>query len=156
MILIHYFDASALVKRYVEEPGSEAVRTLLAHGIAATSRITEVEVASALSRRCREGDFSESERDRALATLDRDCLSLYLVELTPEVVAKSHGLLTRHILRAADAIQLASCLEFQQQLGLPAGLVAYDERLLAAARREGLETRGGLPASGGEEAQPLS
>jgi predicted nucleic acid-binding protein len=41
-----YFDASALVKRYVQETGSVAVRQLLASGIIATSRLSEVEVAS--------------------------------------------------------------------------------------------------------------
>lgn len=124
------------------EPGSDLVRSLLADGIAATSRMTGIEVASALARRCREGSFPEAERDRALAALDRDQRCLHLVEVTAEVTAQAHRLLTRHPLRAADALQLASCLEFQDRLGLDVTFVAWDGRLLAAARREGLTTKG--------------
>jgi hypothetical protein len=49
------------VKRYVREAGSERVRDWLAAGTAATSRLTEVEVASALMRRWSEGSFGCAE-----------------------------------------------------------------------------------------------
>ena len=61
---MHYFDASALAKRYVREIGSQSVRRLLAAGVAATSRLSEVEVASAIARRAREGVLSAEQRDR--------------------------------------------------------------------------------------------
>ena len=69
---MHYFDASALVKRYVRETGSQTVRRLLATGVAATSRLSEVEVASAIARRTREGVLSADQRDRVLAALSDD------------------------------------------------------------------------------------
>jgi predicted nucleic acid-binding protein len=53
-----YFDASALVKRYVRETGSVMVRRLLAAGIVASSRLSEVEVSSGVIRRAREGAFT--------------------------------------------------------------------------------------------------
>jgi predicted nucleic acid-binding protein len=62
-----YFDASALVKRYVRETGSVVVRRLLATGIAATSRLSEVEVASGIVRRAREGAFTAPRRDVAMS-----------------------------------------------------------------------------------------
>ena len=37
---VDYFDASALVKRYIEEAESDLVRRLLSGGLVATSRIT--------------------------------------------------------------------------------------------------------------------
>ncbi len=49
------------------------------------------------------------------------------------------ALLKRHPLRAADALQLASCLELEKQLRLPVLFVAYDQRLNEAATKEGLE-----------------
>ncbi len=52
--MIRYFDASALAKRYVKEAGIQAVCRLLDAGNAAVSRLSEVEVASALVRRARE------------------------------------------------------------------------------------------------------
>lgn len=136
--MTRYFDASALVKRYVREKGSLMVGRLLASGIAATSRLSEVEVSSGVIRRAREGAFPTRRRDRILAALQRDVPALAIVEMTPEVAADARGLLLRHVLRAGDAVQLASCLYLQRQLAQPVPLVAFDSRLLRAARAEGL------------------
>lgn len=97
-------------------------------------------MASALSRRCREGAFPPEERDRALAALHRDFAMLFVVELSPEVVVRAVALPSRLALRAPDGIQLASCLELRDRLGAPCLFVCGDERLLAAARHEGLAT----------------
>jgi predicted nucleic acid-binding protein len=141
-----YFDASALVKRYFREKGSVTVRRLLASGIAATSRLSEVEVSSGVIRRAREGAFSTRRRDRILAALQRDVPALAIVEMTPEVTADARGLLMRHVLRASDAVQLASCLYLQRQLAQPVPFVAFDSRLLQAARAEGLTIISGRTA----------
>lgn len=137
---LRYFDASALVKRYVDEAGAGQVRALLADAFLATSRLTEIEVASALARRCREGGLSTAERDRALGALHRDFMLMYVVELSPGVASRSVGLLSRLPLRSADAVQLAACLELRHRLEVPCLFVCCDERLLAAARQEGLTT----------------
>jgi predicted nucleic acid-binding protein len=128
------------VKRYVDEADSEAVRALFEEGFAAVSRLSEAEVASALARRCREGAFPEFERNRALSALREDFASLLVVEVTAEVMARSVGLLVRHPLRAADALQLAAGLELRERLRLPIRFVVCDNRLREAARREGMET----------------
>jgi uncharacterized protein len=139
---LRYFDASALAKRYVLEPETPAVRRWLASGASVTSRLSEVEIASALARRCREGALSASERDRALAQLRVDVDSMEVVELSPEIATIAAGLLLRHILRASDAIHLASCLEVARQLEVQAELVVYDTALAAAARNEGVHVIG--------------
>ena len=135
---MQYFDASALVKRYVREKGSAKVRRLISSALPATSRLSEVEVASALARLAREGAFSVTEHDRALAAVEVDLAAILVVELTPEIAARARMLLRRHPLRAGDAIQLASCLYLQEQLGEEVPLLAFDGRLTEAARREGL------------------
>jgi predicted nucleic acid-binding protein len=142
-----YFDASALAKRYVRETGSTTVRRLLASGSVATSRLSEVEVSSAIVRRAREGAFTIDERDRMLAALQHDVPALAIVELTPEITADARTLLVRYPLRAGDAVQLASALYLQRQLARPVPFVAYDRRLVLAAREGGLVTgaRGGPP-----------
>jgi uncharacterized protein len=136
--LIAYLDASALVKRYVEEAQSAEVRRILAECIPATSRLTEVEIVSAIARRCREGDISIAIRDAILAQLRDDMPAFYVVEVVPEVVSSASALLMRHPLRANDAIQLASCLVVQTRLAGPVRFVAFDQRLVAAAQAEGL------------------
>lgn len=136
--MTRYFDASALVKRYVREKGSLTVCRLLASGIAATSRLSEVEVSSGVIRRAREGAFTVRRRDQILSALQRDLPALAIVEMTPEVTADARTLLMRHVLRAGDAVQLASCLYLQRELAQTVPLVAFDTRLLQAARAEGL------------------
>ena len=136
--MTRYFDASALVKRYVREPGSDTVRRLLSSGTPASSRLSEVEVSSGIIRRAREGAFTTPRRDLILAALQRDMPALAMVEMIPEITAEARALLLRHPLRAADAIQLASCLYLQRQLAQPVPFVAFDRRLVQAAQAEGL------------------
>jgi predicted nucleic acid-binding protein len=130
------------VKRYVEEPGSGTVRRLLASGAAATSRLSEVEVASALARRCREGTLVRRERDRALAALRADIAALWVIELLPEVAQASVALLDRYPLRTGDGVQLASCLYLKVQMAEEVSLLAYDARLNEAARAAGVPLLG--------------
>ena len=126
------------MKRYVVEEDSARVGRWLAAGQAATARLTAVEVASALARRCREGAFPPAERDRALAALETDLSALRVVELSPPVVREARELLVRHALRAGDAVQLASALLLRRELDVEVRFAAYDDRLKAAARAEGL------------------
>jgi predicted nucleic acid-binding protein len=48
--LIHYFDTSALVQRYMEEAGSCTVRSVLRRGYAAVARITYAELLATVAR----------------------------------------------------------------------------------------------------------
>ena len=51
--MIRYFDASAFAKRYVRAEGSAQVSRWLREARAATCRLTEAEISSALARRVR-------------------------------------------------------------------------------------------------------
>jgi predicted nucleic acid-binding protein len=136
---LRFFDASALVKRYVAEPGGRRIDALLRGGLAAADRLSEAGVASALARRYREGAFPIAERDRALAELRRDLVALFVVELSAKIVARAATL--PGALSAAGGRRAAACLlEFKERLKVPCVFVCSDERLLAAARRESLAT----------------
>ena len=127
------------MKRYLREAGSDAVQGWLASATPATSRLSEVEVASALMRRWREGAFDKRGRDRALAALRRDFKQLSVVEIGQLVTARAVSLLERHTLRAGDALQLASSLLLRDSSTAPVTFAAFDDRLNQAARAEGLE-----------------
>jgi len=127
------------VKRYVREEGSAAVKHLLSRVTVATSRLSEVEVASALWRRSREGTLSERGRNRALAALVDDFAAIHVVELSPQVSELARELLEAHALRAGDAIQLASAATLTRELGVRVEFVAFDQRLNAAAAAKGLK-----------------
>ena len=127
-----------MVKRYVLEAGSATVRQQLKTGRIATSRLSVVEIASALARREREGTFTPTERNRAVTRLNADLAAFILVELTPELSADAQSLVLRHVLRSGDAVQLASCLYLQRAAGQQLQFAAFDHRLNQAARAEGL------------------
>jgi predicted nucleic acid-binding protein len=114
------------------------VRRQLRTGRVATSRLSAVEVASALVRREREGAFPPAERDRALKRLNADLGAWILLELTAELTTDAQMLLIRHGLRSGDAVQLASCLYLQRETGERISFAVFDDRLAAAARAEGL------------------
>jgi uncharacterized protein len=127
-----------LAKRYVQEPGSAMVRRQLRSGRVATSRLSAVEITSALARREREGAFSAAERDRAVTRLNADLIAYIVVEVTPALCSEAQALLLRHVLRSGDAVQLASCLYLQYETGERISFVASVSRLASAARAEGL------------------
>lgn len=119
------------------------VRRLMREPVA-TSRVSEVEVASALARLAREGSLSTTERDRATARLTKDFETFWVVEVSVEVVALARAALQRHPLRAGDALQLASCQLLRRELEEDVPMVVFDERLATAATALGIPV---IPAS---------
>ena len=105
-------DASGLVKRYVDEVGSDWVRAIVAPAsanIVSIADITRAEVTSALARRAREGVITLDERDELIQTFQAHCATQYRIILTqPWIIDLVAELLQRHPLRAYDAVQLAS------------------------------------------------
>ena len=130
--MIEFFDSSALLKRYVDEPGSAQVDALLATDAErAVSAITHTEVACALARRV-------SNTTRLLGQLSDDLKSPLHVAITDEVIAMSVALGVKHRLRGCDALQLAAAVSLKKAAGRPVRFICADEDLNVAARAEGL------------------
>lgn len=138
---MRFFDASALVKRYVRERDSARVRRLLGAGEVGLCRLSEVEVVSALARLAREGATSVSRRDAAVTAFVGDLAAWTIVELHPDVTRAARRLVMQHGLRTSDGLQLAAALVLQEAVGPIEEFVAYDSRLLEAARAEQLVAR---------------
>lgn len=108
-----------------------------------TSKLTMVEVWSALARRRREASISTEHHADALDAFREDSLLRYrFVEFEEPVYELAGQLLESHSLRAYDAVQLASALVAgraltEADLPLPTFLCS-DDRLLVAAQNEGL------------------
>jgi predicted nucleic acid-binding protein len=138
-------DTSALIKRYVDEVGSDWLRTefnapppsiIIVH-------LTLVEVTSVLTRRMREGTLTPAEYGQAQNAFRADCLNEYeLITAVDNVIDQANHLLERHPLRAYDAIHLAAAVTINQQLLAnhlsPLIFLAADDRLNRAASAEGL------------------
>lgn len=147
MVNLYFFDSSSLVKRYLREPGSEWVWQIAekrGSDQILVSRLTWVEVQSALSRRRREGGL-----DKTLYTLEQRALRYHfaveyrVTEVDKDVIEQAGELVQYHPLRAADAIQLASAIRVRSQLDSGAVTLRFitsDIRLLSAAEANGLES----------------
>ena len=144
----YFLDSSALVKRYLNERGTEWILAVTAAGardIIVIAQIAPVEVLSGVMRRAREGLLGERTAREARLLIDRHANREYeVVALTDDVIRRAEDLLERHALRASDAIQLASALQSSDRLGTTTSgalqFVSSDARLLAAAEREGVTT----------------
>ncbi len=130
--MIEFFDSSALLKRYVEEPGSAQVDALLAADAErAVSAITHTEVACALVRRVRDAT-------RLLDQLADDLKAPLHVAINDEIVATSVALGVKHRLRGCGALQLAAAVALKKATGRPVRFICADADLNVAARAEGL------------------
>lgn len=139
----YYLDASALVKRYTDEPGSAWIRQITDSSVQHTillAEITLAEVAAALAAKHRvPGGITQQQRDRALSRFLQDCDEHFLLLPVGRSVIERAVELTQHYrLRGYDAVQLATALVTSetlksQNLSSPI-FVAADDDLLAAAQ----------------------
>ena len=139
--MIVYLDSSALVKRYVEEPGSrEMARLIERAALAGTAVITRVEVAAALAKAIRARALSREQAGAALQAMQEDWESLVRLQLTELLISRAASLAWQHGLRGYDATHLAAALFWSEMLGEPVALATWDRQLWKAARENGLET----------------
>jgi uncharacterized protein len=124
----NYFDTSAVAKLVMVEDETEALRAWIA------------ERADAPSVTC---DLTRTELMRAARRIDTDLLvrvrhvldGLTILEVPPALFSAA-GRLEPASMRSLDAIHLAVALDLGDDLDV---LLAYDERLAAAARFHGIE-----------------
>ena len=137
-----FCDASAILKRYVDEPGTEVVDALDERLV--VSDLSTVEVPSAIWRKQRSGELAAEDASVLVAAFDYDVRGgtyqpprYATVELRPEILTRAAELLPRHELRAADAIQLASAIAARASLEFCDSFATFDHRLRVAAAAEG-------------------
>lgn len=135
---MRFWDSSAIIPLAVTEASTDAVRAIAEEDpVMCVWWATEVECVSALARLEREGALTEAATTVALERLDLLAESWNEVQPVASVRGTARRLLRVHALRAADALQLGAAVVAAE--GQPASLeiVSLDERLAAAARREG-------------------
>ncbi len=137
--MILYLDASALVKRYVAEPGSSEVGEAIARAdLVGTALVSRAEVAAALSRAVRVAALTQEEAAACLQLLREEWPGLMRVQVTELVVARADTLAWEHGLRGYDAVHLAAGSIWQDALGEQVTFSTFDRQLWEAARRVGL------------------
>lgn len=141
--MIHFFDSSAPLKLFFEEPGTVQLRRLfepLETPGKALSVIGALEVRSAIRRRERTGEIPSAAAAEILGLFEEECLRMSFQPINEVALAQAKEAVDRHPLRSLDAIQLGSCLAVRQNSGGKSVVfVCSDRRLLDAAVAEGLE-----------------
>ncbi len=147
--LSFYAESSALAKLYVQEKGSGVVLELFRAGNNAfyTSKLTLIEISSALYRKRKEDEITELHYREAKQHLLADYdYSLATIDVDNGIIKSASLLVEKHFLRAYDAVHLASALWVKGQIeqiqkGQEAQfiLLSSDERLVQAAVRENLQ-----------------
>ena len=130
----NYFDSSALAKRYVREPGTEAVLEKCSE---ATEIVISViclpELVSAFNRLRRENSITTEQYSSLKNEAIADLRQAMFVELSPAVLQGAVFCLESAPLRAMDAIHIATA----RRTGCDS-FISADTRQCDAARQLGL------------------
>jgi hypothetical protein len=130
-----FLDTSALVKVYIDEPGSERVLEILAETTAVVlSVLAEPELISSMNRLHREKKMTDAQYRAIKQELTDDLKTFEIVEIDAGVVETAVELLESSPLRASDALHVASAKKSDVDLLLTSDRVQY-----SAARHSGLK-----------------
>jgi hypothetical protein len=103
-----FFDSSALIKRYVEEPGRDEVLKISSESVCVVSALLPVELRGALRRRAAERTLDARRLPAILDRMDEERNHWELVPVGEEVLAAAERLVGRYPLRTLDAIHVSS------------------------------------------------
>ena len=134
-----YLDTSSLVKLYVTEPGSDAVRKLVDSAtLVATSSVAYPEARAALARRPRERALRPVAFAAAKRAFEAEWPKYFTVEVTSALCRQAGEFAERYRLRAYDSVHLAAFAEVAREAGVrDTRFSSFDEALNRAARSLG-------------------
>jgi predicted nucleic acid-binding protein len=135
---MRFWDSSAVVPLLIDETMSAGVLVEFRRDPEmAVWWLTEVECVSALSRHERDGDLNVDAMVDAMGRLDDLGAAWREIQPVNRVRQVANRLLRVHPLRGADALQLAAAIIAAEEEPATLDLVTLDQRLAAAATREG-------------------
>jgi predicted nucleic acid-binding protein len=133
-----FIDASALAKRYVQEPGSEELEEIF-NSVATeifVSTLSFVEFASAMGRKLCNKEMTKAEVGKAIKELEKDWSEVFAkIPLEDMLAETAAALALEYSLKGADAVHLASANVADAEL-----FVASDKKLIRAAKKTGLNS----------------
>lgn len=114
-MIFYYLDASAWVKRYYQETGTNWVQDLFAQNrMIACATLGLIEVMATLARKRKAGGIDLPILEQKIQELEEDWEHFIQVQLTDEAVKVAKELAKELALRGADAVHLASALLLQR------------------------------------------
>ncbi|MDP2694536.1 MAG: type II toxin-antitoxin system VapC family toxin [Gallionella sp.] len=132
--MILFCDTSALLKLYIVEAGSEALKARVVEAEAvAVCRVAWAEAHAALSRRAREVPGDAPVIEQAKAALAQDWPRFVVMEVDQALVERAGNYADTFALRGYDSIQLAAAFEAGRIAQSPICFACFDARLNKAA-----------------------
>lgn len=132
--MILFCDTSALLKLYIVEAGSEALKARVVEAEAvAVCRIAWAEAHAALSRRAREVPEDAPVIEQAKVALAQDWPRFVVMEVDQALVERAGNYADTFALRGYDSIQLAAAFEAGRIAQSPICFACFDARLNKAA-----------------------
>jgi uncharacterized protein len=141
-----YLDTSAILKRYITEPGTEAADLIFEK--AETGELVIVfslwnigEALGVLDEKRRKGWLTQGEFEQALHLFADELLKLMrlkVLEIVPvqtPILTKAWNYLMDYHIYEADALQMATCRYGQNDV-----LISSDEKLVQVSVKAGLKT----------------
>jgi len=133
-----FWDASAVVPLLMTEATTKAARTLAEKDpTMIVWWATEVECASAIARLERDDALDDAAAAQAFHRLRQLAQTWHEVDPSDSVREAAVRFLRVHPLRTADALQLAAAFSAAERRPSSLEVVTLDDRLAAAARKEG-------------------
>ena len=128
--MIVYLDASALVKRYIEEDGTKEVSALIDEAdYSVTNLISRAEVSAAIMRASRMNIIRRDEALEAIGRFRSEWESLQRLPVTEATVEEADNLVGDHDLRGYDAVHLAAAKIWQEAIGELILFATFDQKL---------------------------
>lgn len=129
-----FFDSSAFVKRYVSEPGTDAVLDWCDQATEiGLSGIALPEIISAFCRLRREDKITDMQYRQLKTLLLADIEDAAICDLSPVVLGQAVASLENNVLRGMDAIHIGSAVALKADV-----FISADKRQREAAARAGL------------------
>jgi len=144
-VKLAYLDSSSIVKRYIEEKGSQVVDVVYEKAEAAKLRFAfsiwnAGEVLGVLDRYLSRRLLSEDDFKTALSDFLSESIkmarlgSLQILPITTKSLTESWLLILKHHLYVADALQVSTSKEAGCNL-----ILSADEELIQIAKKEGID-----------------
>ena len=134
-----FIDSSALVKVFVNEPGTSIIQPFIIDAFAnsdvllMTSAVTNAEMMAAFAALRRGRNLSQRQFEETVTRFRERWQEFSIPEVTSSLIDRSGEIGLQHKLKGADAFQLASALEAETEL-----FISTDNDLNAAATAQGL------------------
>jgi predicted nucleic acid-binding protein len=132
--MILYLDSSALVKRYIAEPGSdEVLRQIEAAEVVGTSAISLAEVSAALAKAVRLGTVPREVGESAYRVFRREWPDMVRLPVNEVALERAASLVWTLGLRGYDAVQIAAAVSWQETVEAQISFATFDRQLWTAS-----------------------